>query len=48
MKPYYFLKAVFAGNAKGHFGQPAEDALVRKLFPKRMSGTYLDLDAFHP
>jgi len=48
MKPYYFLKAVFAGNAKGHFGQPAEDALVRKLFPKRMSGTYLDLGAFHP
>jgi Methyltransferase FkbM domain len=43
------VKAVFSGNAKGHFGQWAEDVLVRKLFDrKKKTGTYLDLGAFHP
>ena len=44
-----WLKAALSGNVKGHFGQWAEDVLVRKLFPKnKKTGTYLDIGAFHP
>lgn len=42
-------RTIFSGNVKGHFGQWAEDVLVRKLFPKnKNTGTYLDLGAYHP
>jgi len=42
-------KAVLSGAIKGHFGQWAEDVLVRKLFPKqKSSGVYLDIGAYHP
>jgi FkbM family methyltransferase len=41
--------ALFSGAIKGHFGQWAEDVLVRKLFPKnKKTGVYLDLGAYHP
>ena len=41
--------AIFSGGIKGHFGQWAEDVLVRKLFPKnKKDGIYLDLGAYHP
>ncbi len=41
--------AVFSGAIKGHFGQWAEDVLVRKLFPKnKKSGVYLDISSYHP
>ncbi len=41
--------AIFSGSMKGHFGQWAEDVLVRKLFPKnKTNGTYLDLGSYHP
>lgn len=37
------------GKVKYHFSQYSEDALIRKLFPrKKLSGTYLDLGAYHP
>lgn len=43
------LRGLFSGGVKGHFGQWAEDVLVRKLFPKSQKlGTYLDLGAYHP
>jgi FkbM family methyltransferase len=49
MKLVNLAKALFSGNAKGHFGQWAEDVLVRKLFPKnKTTGTYLDLGSYHP
>lgn len=43
------IKALFSGSIKGHFGQWAEDVLVRKQFhPKKKTGIYLDLGAYHP
>ena len=43
------LRTLSSGAIKGHFGQWAEDVLVRKLFPKeKNSGFYLDLGAYHP
>lgn len=49
MKLLRLAKAISSGNIKGHFGQWAEDVLVRKLFPKnKKTGTYLDLGAYHP
>lgn len=41
--------AIFSGGIKGHFGQWAEDVLIRKLFPKnKKDGIYLDLGSYHP
>ena len=41
--------AMFSGSIKGHFGQWAEDVLVRKLFDKnKMNGIYLDIGSYHP
>lgn len=41
--------ALLSKSVKGHFGQWAEDVLVRKLFPKtKTSGVYLDIGAYHP
>ncbi|MBM3125993.1 MAG: FkbM family methyltransferase [Chloroflexi bacterium] len=49
MKLINLAKTLFSGNTKGHFGQWAEDVLVRKLFPKNMkTGIYLDIGAYHP
>ena len=43
------LKAVVSGEFKGHFGQYAEDCIVRKHFnPRRVKGVCLDLGAYHP
>jgi hypothetical protein len=43
------ISAVASGAVKGHFGQWAEDVLVRKLFPtKKSQGLYVDLGAYHP
>jgi FkbM family methyltransferase len=43
------IRGFMSGAAKGHFGQWAEDVLVRKLFPKsKKTGIYLDLGAYHP
>lgn len=43
------VKTALSGGVKGHFGQWAEDVLVRKLFPrKKTSGIYLDIGAYHP
>jgi FkbM family methyltransferase len=43
------LRATLSGNFKGHFGQYAEDTLVRKHFnPRRETGVCLDLGAYHP
>jgi len=42
-------RTFLSGSYKGHFGQWAEDVLVRKLFPrKKTSGIYLDIGAHHP
>lgn len=44
-----FARAVFSGGIKGHFGQWAEDVLVRKLFPvNKVDGVYLDIGSYHP
>ncbi len=44
-----WIKAVLSGGVKGHFGQYAEDVLIRKLFPRNQrNGVYLDLGAYHP
>jgi len=44
-----WMRAVGSGKAKGHFGQYAEDVIVRKQFPKRkQDGRYLDIGAYHP
>jgi len=49
MKLSHILTAVMSGNFKGHFGQYAEDTLVRKIFsPRKRMGTCLDLGAYHP
>lgn len=41
--------ALFSGAMKGHFGQWAEDVLIRKLFDKnKKDGIYLDIGAYHP
>lgn len=49
MKLIRIMQAIGSGNAKGHFGQHAEDVLVRKLFDrKKRDGKYLDLGAYHP
>ncbi len=41
--------ALFSGSLKGHFGQWAEDVLIRKLFSKsKKDGIYLDIGAYHP
>ena len=41
--------SVLSGSIKGHFGQWAEDVLIRKLFPKsKKDGVYLDIGAYHP
>jgi len=43
------IKTLFAGKLKIHYGQWAEDVLVRKLFSrKKKDGVYLDIGAFHP
>lgn len=43
------LTAATSGHFKGHFGQYAEDTLVRKHFnPRRDKGVCLDLGAYHP
>lgn len=43
------IQTVASGDIKGHFGQWAEDVLVRKLFSKNQTkGVYLDLGAYHP
>ena len=43
------FSALMSGAFKGHFGQYAEDALVRKLFDfKHRKGNYIDLGAYHP
>lgn len=43
------LKTILSGNSKCHFGQWAEDVLVRRLFPgKKTSGIYLDIGAYPP
>lgn len=43
------MTAVFSGGLKGHFGQYAEDVIVRKLFPPNTKqGRYLDIGAYHP
>ena len=43
------FSALFSGGIKGHFGQGAEDVLVRKLFPRtKKDGVYLDIGAYHP
>lgn len=49
MRYLRLLSALKSGEVKGHFGQWAEDVLVRKLFPpKKREGFYLDLGAYHP
>lgn len=49
MNLVHLAKTIFSGKIKGHFGQWAEDVLVRKLFPKnKKSGIYLDIGAYHP
>lgn len=41
--------ALFSGGIKGHFGQWAEDVLIRKLFDKsKKNGVYLDIGSYHP
>lgn len=41
--------ALFSGGIKGHFGQWAEDVLIRKLFDKsKKNGIYLDIGSYHP
>jgi FkbM family methyltransferase len=41
--------ALFSGGIKGHFGQWAEDVLIRKLFDKsKRNGVYLDIGSYHP
>lgn len=41
--------ALFSGSIKGHFGQWAEDVLIRKLFDKtKKTGVYLDIGSYHP
>lgn len=43
------FRGLLSGAVKGHFGQWAEDVLVRKLFPKaKRTGFYMDLGAYHP
>ena len=49
MKLINIMKAVMAGHFKGHFGQYAEDTLVRKLFaPRKRMESCLDVGAYHP
>jgi FkbM family methyltransferase len=41
--------ALFSGGIKGHFGQWAEDVLIRKFFDKsKKNGVYLDIGSYHP
>jgi FkbM family methyltransferase len=43
------VKAAVSGEFKGHFGQYAEDCIVRKHFsPRHVKGVCLDLGAYHP
>jgi FkbM family methyltransferase len=43
------VSALFSGGIKGHFGQWAEDVLIRKLFDKsKKNGVYLDIGSYHP
>jgi hypothetical protein len=43
------LRALTQPGLKGHFGQYAEDAIIRKYFPHNTTkGTYLDVGAYHP
>jgi FkbM family methyltransferase len=49
MKLSRIITAAFSGGLKGHFGQYAEDVIVRKLFPHNTTlGRYLDVGAYHP
>jgi len=49
MKIKNLLTAIFSGGFKGHFGQYAEDVIVRKYFPHNTkTGRYLDVGAYHP
>lgn len=49
MKITRYLRALFSGGLKGHFGQYAEDTLLRKFFPSNTSsGVFLDIGAYHP
>lgn len=49
MNYFGIVKAALSGGIKGHFGQWAEDALVRKLFPSSLRrGVYMDIGAYHP
>lgn len=45
---FKIFTSIFSGGLKGHFGQYAEDVIVRKLFFKVTSGRYLDIGAYHP
>jgi hypothetical protein len=43
------FSALASGKLKGHFGQYAEDVLVRKYFPSDTTqGRYLDVGCYHP
>jgi FkbM family methyltransferase len=47
--PKKFLIGALSGHVKPHFGQWAEDTLIRKLFPKnKANGKYVDIGAYHP
>jgi len=49
MKIKRAISALIHPGLKGHFGQYAEDAIIRKYFPHNTkSGTYLDVGAYHP
>lgn len=43
------IKSILSGHIKGHFGQYAEDTLVRKHFKiRKEKGECLDIGAYHP
>ena len=49
MKIVNTLRALISGHLKGHFGQYAEDVLIRKHFkPRRDKGVCLDIGSYHP
>lgn len=48
MKLARLLLALAGGGARLHYGQWAEDVLVRRLLPRDRPGRYLDVGAYHP
>lgn len=47
-KLFLLRKLFLTRNRSSHYGQMAEDVSLKKFFPKKYKGVYVDVGCFHP